>query len=461
VFNPVGIERVDPAICILDFPRRADRILFISARGDTAGRQILEWVRVYERFYRARTVFLAEVPPAGYSTYAAHAFDAQGRPVRILDHLSEPLVAAWHPEIEDQRTYWKPLDTGGEAQTARTRGGNLRFESSALIVEIDPRTGGIVHLLDRRTRWDAEAPSGQLARLRPVGDNSGDSTTWNMRLTGEDTTLAPISPPRVLSHSPVCRKIRVPYAFGNSRFFVDFTVYKRLPRIDIAVHSGWRERLKTLKMSFPLNLRASVHLRSIPFGAIERPNDGVGEPAQRWVALRDGNHGVVLANRNNPGHAFARNEVSVTLLCSPVDPDPVAGVGEHHSLLALRTLGAGPWAIDPAEIGIRISTPLIAIHPKARGSLPGTMGLFRCDRPGVRVTCVKRTEDGREYVVRLVETRGRQVLRARIEFTRPLRNAHECNLLEETVRRVPVRGGQIAQDLGPYQIRTLRIEFAY
>ncbi len=77
---------------------------------------------MYERFYRARIVFLAEVPPAGYSTYVAHAFDAKARPVRILDHLSEPLVAAWHPEIEDRHTYWKPLDAGGEAQTARTGG---------------------------------------------------------------------------------------------------------------------------------------------------------------------------------------------------------------------------------------------------------------------------------------------------------------------------------------------------
>ncbi len=348
-----------------------------------------------------------------------------------------------------------------ERPKRRELGGNLRFESSALIVKIDPRTGGIARLPDRRTQWDVVAPGGQLARLRLVGDNLGGSTAWNTRLTGEDTTLAPISPPRVLSHGSVCWKIRVPYVFGNSRFFVDFAVYKRLPHIDIAVHSGWRERLKTLKMSFPLNLRASVHLRSIPFGAIERPNDGVEEPAQQWVALRDGNHGVVLANRNHPGHAFAGNEVSVTLLRSPVDPDPVPDVGGHHSLLGLRTLGAGPWAIDLAEIGIRVSNPLIVIHPRARGSLAGTMRLLHCDRPGVRVTCVKRAEDGRGYVVRLVETRGRQVLSARIEFTRPLRNACECNLLEEMVRRMPVRGGQIALDLGPYQIRTFRIEFAY
>ncbi len=463
VFNALGHPRTDVTSVILDFARIPARIVLTDAQGDTTPGQILEGMKVYEQFWRLRVGFVAhDVPAVGYKTFAVRAFDGEGRELPVLDVLREPTLAAWHPEVFDAHTYWKPGSQLVHSGLDTTQGGDLLLSTAPLRVELDPETGGIIHLQDEHER-DYALAGEPMARLQLVGDDAGGYTAWKMRLTGFDTVLVPSRNPQLLSRGPVCTKVRVPYAFRNSRFFVDITVYNKLPRVDVDVHSYWRERLKTLKAVFPLAVQAGMHTRSIPFAAIQRPNDGVEEPAQRWIDVTGPGGGVAILNRNNPGHDVKGHTVRVTVLRSPIDPDPVADVGEHHARLSIYPHGGNLITADPQGVALQISNPLLARVPRRQGA-PGKhepqTGLVELEEPGVTLAALKHAADGDSWILRLVERTGQPHQRVVVKFARPLTKAREVDLIEDSVAPVRTSGRQLTTTLQPYEIRTFRISWA-
>ncbi|NOZ55408.1 MAG: alpha-mannosidase [Calditrichaeota bacterium] len=461
VFNALGRPRTDVTSVILDFARIPARIVLTDAQGDTTPGQILEGMKVYEQFWRLRIGFVAhDVPAVGYKTFAVRAFDSKGRELPVLDVLREPTLAAWHPEIFDDHTYWKPGAQLLHAKLDTTRSGNLLLGAAPLRVELDPRTGGIVRLQDSHGREYA-ALNEPMARLELLGDNPGGYTAWRMRLTGFDTLLVPNGKPQLLSRGPVCTKVRVPYAFGSSRFLVDITTYTELPRVDVDVHSYWRERLKTLKAVFPVAVQAGTHTRAIPFAAIQRPNDGLEEPAQRWVDVTGPGGGVAILNRNNPGHDVKGHTVRVTVLRSPIDPDPVADVGEHHARLSIYPHSNSLAQADPQSVALQLSTPLLARvpHRRAVANRASRASLVKLEEPGVTLAALKHAVDGNGWIVRLVERIGQSHQNVTVTFAHPLVEAREVDLIEDPVGPVNFSGHRLTTTLQPYEIRTFRVRW--
>ncbi|HFE54071.1 MAG TPA: hypothetical protein ENK07_11540, partial [Bacteroidetes bacterium] len=460
VFNALGHPRTDVANVILDFDRLPAQILFVDAAGDTTPGQVLEGMQVYERFWRVRVGFAArQVPAVGYKAYAVKAWDKRGRDLRVLDVLREPTLAAWHPEIFDDHTYWKPAARLFKMSLDTTRQGQILLGGQALKAELDLRTGGIVRLVGPSGKNWALA-SQPMARLEILGDEPGGYTAWKMRLTDFDTLLTPAGPVRLLTDGPVCTKVRVPYSFGNSRFYVDVTVYRELPRVDVDVHSYWRERLKVLKAVFPVATQAAQHTRAIPFATIQRPNDGLEEPAQRWMDLSDTAGGVAILNRNNPGHDVQGHTIRVTLLRSPVDPDPVADVGEHHARLAIYP-HSGTWQqADPQAQALALSAPLLTRVPHhAEGRIPPQASLAAVSNSAVTLSAFKKSEDGRGYVMRLVERSGKKQPSVRVDFLEPIASGQEVDLIEDPLGPAATRGSSLVTSLGPYEIKTCRVVF--
>lgn len=459
VFNAQDHARTEAAQTILDFEKVPDRIDLRSASGERLPGQILEQTRVYDVFQRVRIVFIARhVPPMGFTTYTVRAYDSAGREMRVLGSLQEPVLAAWHPEIRDRHTPWSsPAQARKEA--AVLENGAAVIETPRFRLEVDPATGGIRRLLERPANREWAVPTRQLARLRLLGDDNQGYTAWKIRWTGEEIPVVPAGPPKLLSSGPVLQQIQVPLAAGSSRFDVEYTLYSELPRVDIQIHADWRERLKTLKMAFPLPLTTAAHTRSVPFGAIRRANDGIEEPAQRWIDLSDADHGLSVLNRSTPGCDISGDTVRMTLLRSPTDPDTTADIGEHHLLLSLYP-HAGDWSVSETPRQAQsLGSPLIVRTPKPSSRGVPESSLLSVSEQGLQVSAFKRAEDGSGYVVRLVETQGRTVQKARIRFTFPPVSALETNLLEEPVGPARLSAGQLETAFRPFQIRTFRVRF--
>jgi len=81
-----------------------------------------------------------------------------------------------------------------------------------------------------------------------------------------------------------------------------------------------------------------------------------------------------------------------------------------------------------------------------------------CGAPNLTLEAVKRAEDGRGLIVRLVERHNR-LTRAVLRFGRPVREAWSCDLMEENGIALRPDGRELAVTVKPYEIVTLRVGF--
>ncbi|EQD49809.1 alpha-D-mannosidase, partial [mine drainage metagenome] len=120
--------------------------------------------------------------------------------------------------------------------------------------------------------------------------------------------------------------------------------------VDVVNDIDWHETHILLKAAFPLAASSDMATYEIPYGTIERPTtrNNSWEQAKfevsalRWADLGNGQRGFSLINESKYGYDCKDNLLRLTLLRSPVSPDPNADRGHHHFSYALYP-HAGDW----------------------------------------------------------------------------------------------------------------------
>ncbi|MCP4642928.1 MAG: alpha-mannosidase, partial [bacterium] len=170
---------------------------------------------------------------------------------------------------------------------------------------------------------------------RPHGNDAWDIDPDYEEVMWESKAAASIE---VIAEGPVCAILRIAHAMENSVIQQDVTLYANSPRVDFVTHVDWHEKHVLLKVAFPVDVRSSRAAYEIPFATIERATHhntafdrGRYEvPAHKWADLSEGDYGVSLLNDCKYGYDIKDNVMRLSLLRSPVDPDPHADEGEHH-----------------------------------------------------------------------------------------------------------------------------------
>src|SRR6185312_14873429 len=92
-------------------------------------------------------------------------------------------------------------------------------------------------------------------------------------------------------------------------------------------------------------------------------------PAHRWADLSEADYGVSLLNNGRYGHSALGNTLGLTLLRSPIDPDPLADAGHHEFTYAIYP-HHGDWTVGgTVNEAIALNSPLIAhVMPATRQS---------------------------------------------------------------------------------------------
>jgi len=345
--------------------------------------------------------------------------------------------------------------------------GNLRgtetvLENDVLRVEIDPETGWLTSLLDKRIGVDVVAgASGEHTQIC-----QDPTDTWGHRVVSYRWPGEPMQTTRVtlVEAGPLRARLRVERRWHRSCMVEELILGHRSDQLEVRVTIDWREQAHLLKLCFPTAVTDPASTYEIPFGAIEQPVDGGENAGQSWVDISGVVNGRTagLAVVNNAKHAYdvspgtadgATPSIGVTAVRSPVyawhDPrqlDP----GEFYSyqdqgVQSFRYLlvpHGGDWreaglTRRAAELGSPVRAMLESFH---RGSLPPQHSYVSDGGGQVMVTAVKGSEDGTsripDLIVRAVETTGRPGS-ARIEL--------------------PMAGRVIVADFGPSQIHTFRV----
>jgi alpha-mannosidase len=343
---------------------------------------------------------------------------------------------------------------GGERQPS----GAFALENEHLRVEFDPSSGGIVSLVDKASDVELARRDEPLGVLEYVLERARGMSSW---IIGEPKrVVCPLELERFGAGQtgPYLASMVAEARVNDSRITITYTLAAGSSRVEIDISATWVERggadvgTPSLRMRFPLALRGAKGRYEIPFGAIDRDLvDGEEVPAIRWadVTGRVGSRsaGCVVMNDCKHGHSLDSSTLRVTLLRSTYEPDPLPEVGEHSMRLAIMP-HVGPVGVAGAireAAGFNHPLQVVATDVHSGPLASEAMGLGVSAPTGVVVTSVKQTEDGRGFLVRLLETAGK-ACEARVEVGAELLGkvveAQETDLLERSLETSTARASE-------------------
>ncbi len=231
--------------------------------------------------------------------------------------------------------------------------------------------------------------------------------------------------------------------------------------------ADWWEDHVLLKVAFPVDVESDSAIYEIPFAHVSRPTARNTDwerarfevPAIRWADLSDGEYGVSLLNDSKYGYDIKDNVMRLTLLRSPLWPDPMADKGKHKFSYALYP-HKGDWKeADTVLRGYEFNYPLQPFitdsHP---GEYPPSFSFFKPSPSNIILATIKKAEDRESLILRLYESEGTET-EALIEFFHRPDKIYELDLMENRLHSVPFEENSISLKFGKSEIKTL--EFVY
>ncbi len=345
------------------------------------------------------------------------------------------------------------------------------IENAALRLTVDPQTGCITSLFDKKANFETIQQGGCGNELQAFKDTPKDYDAWNIdpgTLDAPPTLLHSVDSVRLLEQGPLRSVIRVTRTWGKSTFAQDIILYTGADHAVVTNDIDWHETHILLKVAFPLAAADPSATYEIPFGTIERPttrNNSFEKarfevPAMRWADLGDGAHGFSLINNSKYGYDAVGNLLRLTLLRSPVWPDPDADRERHHFSYVLYP-HAGTWqAAQTVEHGYDFNYALEGMQVEAHtGAMSPEHSFFQVDAKNVAVTAIKKAETDDALVIRFYEFEGKS---APVTLTVPegATRASIVNLMEKPEGpALSVTGNHVTVPVTPFQIQTVRVEY--
>lgn len=222
---------------------------------------------------------------------------------------------------------------------------NFILNNGFLQVIINSDTGDIDSIYDQRKQKEILSAAGN--QLQAFTDRGQYWDAWNIDPEYEQKSLQPATLKSIqwLENGAIKQTIRVVRVIGKSEFIQDYILEKHSPILKIANTVDWQETHVLVKAVFPLTIESDDATSEIACGAIKRPTkpETAAEKAKwetsalRWVDLTDEsqNYGVSLLNDCKYGYDIKPNQIRITLLRSPVWPDPNSDKGKHQFTYAI------------------------------------------------------------------------------------------------------------------------------
>jgi alpha-mannosidase len=350
------------------------------------------------------------------------------------------------------------------------KNGGLTMENAALRVVVDKTTGCISSLFDKTSNFESLTKGGCGNDLQAFKDQPRDWDAWNIDPGTLDVPpiRLPLDKAELIESGPMRSVIRVTRSWQKSKFVQDIQLYAGSNKVNIVNDIDWHEEHVLLKVAFPLAASSQKATYEIPFGTIARPttrNNSYEKaqfevPAQRWADLGDGQHGFSLINESKYGYDAVGNVLRLSLLRSPVNPDPEADRGHHHFSFAVMP-HAGDWkkAMTVREgygYNYKLTAMQVARHA---GTLPARHAFVSVTPENVVLTAMKKAEDDNGLVLHMYEWAGKSAS-VNIAMPNGATSATVVNLLEKPQgAALQVLDGHINVPIKPYEILAVRFDY--
>jgi alpha-mannosidase len=298
------------------------------------------------------------------------------------------------------------------------------LENKFLKVAIDPQTGDIQSLWDKRQQQEIlSAPGNQLLAYRDAGQY------WDAWNVDPNYAQHPLPVGELLSiewlhYGAVEQCLQVRRQLANSIFT---QIYKlgNSARLDIETTVDWQAQHVLVKAYFPLNFTSDHITCEVPAGVIARPTAPTTPlektkweiPAYRWVDLTDPelNYGVSLLNDCKYGYSYTSNSLSLTLLRSSTWPDPTAdsnpGTPTIHQFTYSLYPHQGSWqTAQTVYQGCELNSPVqtVEVDRTTGGILPTHQSFVDLGANNLILTALYPAAESPKLVLRCYEAHGQQ-----------------------------------------------------
>lgn len=292
--------------------------------------------------------------------------------------------------------------------------GNTSIENEYLRVTIDPCTGFLRSLFDRKNGCDVLC--GQSAAI-VINDFASD--TWAHGITEFRDEAGRFSGARLetIERGPVRATIRATSTYGASTLTQDYTLYRGVAQLFVRATLNWQETHSMLKLSFPVSAEHPVATYEIPFGHIQREANGQEESGHSWLDVGDSARGLTLLNDSKYSYDVLENDLRMTVARSALFADHFGrrdGQGEYldigiqHFSYALLPRAAALRPSVATRAAQELNQPLYPLFETYhKGALPLTCAFASVAPDNVILSAIKRAEDDDGYVLRLCEMDGK------------------------------------------------------
>ena len=441
LFNSLSWPRTEVTEIEAQLPVPAKQIEVVDSKGKPAETQLLS---LDPATHRAKFLLLSSTPSLGYQTYF------------VRGAANAPAV---HSMLKASRD---------------------ALENEFIRVKIDPQTGCMTSLFDKRSSTESLAPAETdtggpknatcANLLQTFVDKPKQWDAWNIDADFEKQhwDLDKADEVKLIESGPLRAVIEIRNHFQNSTFVRDVTLYAGVPRVDVKTNVEWHEKHILLKVAFPLSAHNDKATFEIPYGSVERPTTRntpaekaqFEVPSQRWADISDGTHGFSLLNDCKYGYDAKGNVLRLSLLRSPEWPDPHADEGHHEFTYSLYPHGGGWKEALTIRRGYELNYKLLALpFGKHQGSLAPEHSFVQVPNDDVIVTAVKKAEDENALVLRYYEWAGKQG-DITLQLPPGAQSAAETNLVEKPIGDLPVSNGSVKVPTKPYEIKTIKVQFS-
>jgi alpha-mannosidase len=345
------------------------------------------------------------------------------------------------------------------------------LENAVLKVNVDPKTGCITSIYNKRSNFETLTQNSCGNELIAFKDKPKMFDAWNIDADFEQfaTKLDTADSVKLVENNPLRAVIRVSRTWQNSKFVQDIVLYNGADEVNVVNDIDWHETHVLLKAAFDLSASSPMATYEIPYGTIQRPTTRNNSwekakfevPALRWADLGDDQHGFSLINESKYGYDAAGHTLRISLLRSPVEPDPNADRGHHHFSYALFP-HAGDWKQAlTVRHGYEYNYKLQAMQLEAHaGTMPAKDSFVEPGAANVVLTAVKKAEDSNALILRMYEWAGKDS-KISIKIPKGAQSARLVNLMEQSQGSTfSIEGGDtITVPVHPYEIVTVQVDY--
>ncbi|HKC23866.1 MAG TPA: glycoside hydrolase family 38 C-terminal domain-containing protein, partial [Thermoanaerobaculia bacterium] len=431
VFNPLSVDREDVVEAEVPFGSEgAHSVLVVGPDGQAVPAQILS-----TEGSTARVAFLASVPSVAFAVYG----------VRVGANSVK-----WDSELRVEER---------------------KLENARYIVGLDA-DGDVDSIFDKKAAHELLVGP---ARLALQYENPRNWPAWNQDWTDRQQPPRELvggrAKTRIVERGPARVAIEVTREVGGSTFVQRIRLADggAGDRVEFDLDVSWATRERSLRAAFPLAVSNPVATYDIQVGTLERGNGSAKQfeyGFQQWFDLTDakGDYGVsILCDSKYGADKPGDNTVRLTLLHTPgtrggYEDQGTQDLGRHRVLYAVEG-HQGDWRRGRSAVeAARLNQPLVPFRSAAHaGSLGKIFSLLRVSDEDVRVSALKKAEDGDRVIVRLRELSGTAKKGVHVAAARPILSAREVDGQERELGAASIQGGELVADVGGYELRAFAL----